>query len=293
MPGHVPVLLPAVLAHLHLQPNRDVIDATLGGGGHAAAMLEAISPDGRLLGIEIDPRTLVSVQSLRQRYGPRFAAAHGNFRNLRRIASDHGFSSVQAILFDLGLSSLTVADPSRGFSFQHDGPLDMRFDPTAQTLTAAELVNTWTGPDLERVFRSAGEERRAAGIAAAIVAERRHRPLTTTGQLAELVARVKPRRGRLHPATQVFQALRLIVNDELGALESALPQALELLRPGGRLAVITFHSLEDRLAKQWSHRESRQGRLRLVNRHVIVPARQEQLANPRSRSAKLRIIEKT
>ncbi len=293
MPGHVPVLLSEVLTHLHLQSNEDVIDATLGGGGHAAAMLEAVAPNGRLLGIETDPRTLVATRTQLRRFGSRFVPAHGNFRQLRRLATDQGFRSVDAILFDLGLSSLTIDDPSRGFSFQHDGPLDMRFDPTDQTPTAAEIIDTWSGPDLERIFRSAGEERQAARIAAAIVAKRRQAPLTTTGQLTELISAVKPRRGRLHPATQVFQALRLTVNDELGALESALPQALELLRPGGRLAVITFHSLEDRVAKRWSHQEFRQGRLRLVNRHVIVPARQEQLANPRSRSAKLRLVEKT
>lgn len=289
MPEHVPVLLSAVLDGLHLQPNQTVIDATLGGGGHTRELLQAIAPDGRLLGIEADERTLHDTLQDLTPYGSRFIAAHGNFRELQRIANDHGLTSVDAILFDLGLSSIGLDDPDRGFSFQHDGPLDMRFSPETQTETAADLVNTRSAADLVDLFRRYGEEPVAERIATAIVAAR---PLTTTGRLAEVIGEVKHRRGRTHPATQVFQALRIAVNDEYGALEAALPQALELLQPGGRLAVITFHSGEDRLVKRWARAEAEAGRVEIVNKHVIVPERAEQVANPRSRSAKLRLLRK-
>ncbi|MBI5467424.1 MAG: 16S rRNA (cytosine(1402)-N(4))-methyltransferase RsmH [Candidatus Kerfeldbacteria bacterium] len=292
MPGHVPVLLPDVLAGLHLQSENNVIDATLGGGGHAEALLETISPDGRLLGIETDQRTLNVTRHRLERYGSRFNAAHGNFRDLRGIATAHGFPAVDAILFDLGVSSMTLDEGDRGFSFQHDGPLDMRFDPTTQTLTAADIINTWSAAELVRCFRELGEERMANRLADIIVMSRRTQPFTSTVQLATDIAAVKHQRGRIHPATQVFQALRMAVNDELGAISAALPQAVDLLRPNGRLAVITFHSIEDRLVKQWSRQAAKAGQVSLVNKHVIVPSRQEQVANPKSRSAKLRLIEK-
>ena len=289
VPEHVPVLLSAVLEGLHLQPNEMVIDATLGGGGHTRAMLEATAPSGRVLGIEADARTLDQTKNSLQPYGSRFIAAHGNFRDLRRIANDNGIGAVDGILFDLGLSSIALADPDRGFSFQHDGPLDMRFDPTTQTLTAADIVNGRSADELAQLFRDFGQEPVAVRIAAALV---RQRPFMTTSQLATAIEQVKHRRGRIHPATQVFQALRIAVNDEYGAIEAALPQALELLTAGGRLAVITFHSGEDRLVKYWMKRMAVDERLRLDTKHVIVAPRAEQVANPRSRSAKLRIITK-
>lgn len=292
LPAHVPVLLSAVLDGLHLVPGAIVIDATLGGGGHTRAMLEATAPNGRVLGIEADERTLQSTQQRLLSFGSRFIAAHGNFRELRRIATDAGCTGVDAILFDLGVSSMTIEDPERGFSFQHNGPLDMRFSPTLQAQTAADIVNAWSARDLVEIFRRYGNEPVAERIAAAIVAHREVTPLTTTGELAEVVSSVKHRRGRIHPATQVFQALRIAVNDEYGAIETALPQALELLKVGGRLAVITFHSGEDRLVKAWMKGQSKLGTLHLETKHVIVPPRDEQVANPRSRSAKLRIITK-
>lgn len=290
MPGHVPVLLPAVLDGLHLQSNDDAIDATLGGGGHTRAILDAVAPRGRVLGLEADARTLSSTRSTLS--DPRAMLVHANYRNLRAVAVERGFSSVAATIFDLGLSSIALDDPDRGFSFQQDGPLDMRLDPTAQTVKAADIVRTESAAELERIFRDYGSEPRARSIAAAIVAERRQFALDTTGALAQLIARVKPRRGRLHPATQVFQALRMVVNDELGSLQAALPQAVTLLRAGGRLAVITFHSGEDRLVKRWGQAAARDGQVAIITKHVIAPLRAEILANPRARSAKLRLYQK-
>lgn len=293
MPGHTPVLFSEVLQFLQLQPNDTVIDATLGAGGHARGMLEAIAPNGRLLGLEADPRTLsLTTVTLHQAFGQRAVIVAANFRQLKIVAEAHGFTNVAGVLFDLGLSSMTVEDAARGFSFQHDGPLDMRFDP-AQALTAAAIVNTWSTSDLASLFRESGEERMADQIARHLVDQRQPQPFSSTLQLAEAIAQVKHRRGRSHPATQVFQALRMAVNDELGALTEALPQALSLLTPGGRLAVITFHSIEDRLVKRWMKEQAQHGRLELLTKHVIVPGRPEQLSNPRSRSAKLRVAQRS
>ncbi len=292
VPEHVPVLLSAVVEGLHLTENNDVIDATLGGGGHTAAMLDVIAPNGKLLGIEADERTLEETNGSLKKYDSRFTAAHGNFRDLQRIANDNGFNSVDAILFDLGVSSMTIGDPSRGFSFQHDGPLDMRFDPSTQTGTAAEIVNERSAEELVTMLQTYGDEWMAPKIVDYLIAQRASQPFTTTLQLADAVAQVKHRRGRIHPATQVFQALRIAVNDEYGAIETALPQALELLKVGGRIAVITFHSGEDRLVKQWTKTLAKEKKVSLDNKHVIVAPRQEQLTNPRSRSAKLRIVTK-
>ena len=286
VPEHVPVLLSAVLEGLHLTSNATAIDATLGGGGHTQAMLEAVAPNGRVLGIEADHRTLAATRDTLQSYASRFIAAHGNFRDLRRIANDNGIGAVDGILFDLGLSSIALADPDRGFSFQNDGPLDMRFDPIHQALTAAAIVNERSARELATMFREFGEEPVADRIAAHLVATR---PFHSTTQLADAIATIKHRRGRIHPATQVFQALRIAVNDEYGAIQSALPQALDLLVPGGRLAVITFHSGEDRLVKQWMKSLS-PDHVTIVTKHVIIPSRAEQVENPRARSAKLRLL---
>lgn len=289
---HIPVLFRDVLRLLQLTTNDNVIDATVGGGGHARGLLEAIAPNGRLLGIDGDDRTLAQTVTELQTFGSRFIPVHGNFRHLQAHAVAHHFGSVHAVLFDLGLSSIALEDAARGFSFQQPGPLDMRFDRTAQTLTAAAIVNSWAGPQLMKIFREYGQEPLAEKIAGHLVIVRRKQRLMTTTGLANAVEAVKPRRGRRHPATQVFQALRIAVNDEFGALREALPQALTLLELNHCLAVITFHSLEDRIVKEWSKAEAKAGRLILVNKHVIVPSREEQKNNPRSRSAKLRVMKK-
>ncbi len=290
MPGHVPVLFSEVLEKLHLQAHDLVIDVTLGAGGHARGLLDAIGPDGRLLGFEADPRTLSTTMT--ELAEARLVGVNNNFRDLATVAAKHGFINVSAILFDLGVSSMTLDEGQRGFSFQQDGPLDMRFDPTQQSLTAAEIVNTWSAAQLADIFVRYGEIHRPDSLIDMIVTRRHASPFQTTTDLAEAVASIWRRRGRAHPATTVFQALRLAVNDELGALASALPQAVELLRPAGRLAVITFHSLEDRLVKQWGKQAAATGTIDIITKHVIAPSRAEQQRNPRSRSAKLRIYQK-
>ncbi len=303
--AHVPVLLREVLQFLQPRPGGIYIDATVGGGGHAEAILEASAPDGRLLGLDADPDALGRSRRRLHRFERRVVLVHANFDHLQPIAERHGFVPADGVLMDLGVSADQLADAARGFSFRHPGPLDMRMDPSLPH-TAADLVNTLDEEDLARLIRAYGEEPRAHRIARAIV---RARPIHTTTELADLVARVVPRRPgqRLHPATRVFQALRIAVNDELGALERALPQAVAVLRPGGRLAVITFHSLEDRIVKHFFRRESRDcicpprqpvctcghtAQVRVLTPRPVVPSQEEVRANPRSRSAKLRVVEK-
>ncbi len=301
----MPVLLSAVLEGLRPRSGMSFIDATLGAGGHAAALLEASAPDGRLLGFDRDAAALEVARRRLARFGDRVRVVHASYAQIGRLAPAHGFEAVDGILFDLGLSSLQLDDPARGFSFRFDAPLDMRFDPR-HGITAAELVNELPEERLAALLREYGEERHARRIARAIVAAR---PVRTTGRLAEVVARAVPRarHERIHPATRTFQALRIAVNEELEALERALPQAVELLRPGGRLAVISFHSLEDRIVKRFMRREAQDclcppeqlvctcehvARLRVITRKPIMATEEEIAANPRARSARLRLAER-
>jgi 16S rRNA (cytosine1402-N4)-methyltransferase len=309
--GHVPVLYDAVLTHLALGPGDDVIDGTLGGGGHAAGLLQAIAPDGRLLGLDRDPEALARARERLAPFWGRAVLVHSSFRDLECVAYRHHFLPADGVLLDLGLSSYQLSAPERGFSFMQDGPLDMRFDPS-QGLSAADLVNELPTAELADILYRYGEERQSRRIARAIVAAR---PLETTRELAEVIAREVGgsgarqgrRRGRIHPATRSFQALRIAVNDELGALEAVLPQAVELLRSGGRMVVISFHSLEDRMVKQFLRRQARdcvcppqqpvctcqhQATLRLVTRRPVRPDETEVAHNPRARSARLRVAEK-
>lgn len=303
---HRPVMLAEVLAGLALQPGADVIDGTVGGGGHAAALLEVIAPRGRLLGLDADP---AAIARCRHRLAAAIAEGRAclvqaNFRDLAQVARDAGFAAVDGIVLDLGLSSLQLADRARGFSFQVAGPLDMRFDPVQET-RAADLVNHLSEDALADLIHAYGEEPRARRIARAIV---QARPLKDSAKLAAVIVNAVGRgRQRIHPATRTFQALRIAVNDELEALRMALPQAVRLLRPGGRLAVISFHSLEDRIVKQFLQQEARdcicpphvprcvcghRATVRLITRRPLQPATDEVVANPRSRSAKLRIAER-
>ncbi len=302
---HVPVLLSEVLDALQPAPGKCYIDLTVGAAGHARAILERSAPTGRLLAVDADVEATHYARSALCEFGERAVVRHGFFDELTELAAAAGFTPADGIMADLGLSSRQLGNPERGFSFQAEGPLDMRLDPTAQETSAADLVNTLAESELADIFYRYGEERRSRAIARAIV---RRRPLHTTTELAALVAQAVGRpRGRIHPATRVFMALRIAVNDELGALERMLPQAVKVLAPGGRLAVISFHSLEDRIVKDYLRREAkgcvcppeapvctcgRAPQLALVTRRPIEPSPEECARNPRSRSAKLRAAEK-
>ncbi|MGQ9927721.1 MAG: 16S rRNA (cytosine(1402)-N(4))-methyltransferase RsmH [Chloroflexaceae bacterium] len=301
---HVPVLLEAVLEGLRPAPGTVVIDATVGGGGHALALLRAAQPGGRLLGIDADPAALAAARARLTAAGlppDSFVLHHGRFADLQAIATTHGFAPVDAVLLDLGVSSHQLDTPQRGFSFSAEGPLDMRLDPTGGP-TAADLVNQLGERELADLIYRYGEERASRRIARLIVERRRQAPITTTADLANLVLRAVGRGGRerIHPATRTFQALRIAVNRELEQLEAALSQAVELLRPGGRLAVISFHSLEDRIVKQFFRAESGYGgsanvhppRLIIITRKPIEAGSAEVAANPRARSARLRVAER-
>jgi len=300
---HIPVLYDQVLAGLQIRSGGRYIDATLGAGGHAAGILHASDPDGLLLGLDADPEAIPFARQVLHPFGDRARLQATNFRHLKSVAVALGFEHVDGILMDLGLSSRQLANAERGFSFSLDGPLDMRMD-RSQGPTAADLVNHLPKAKLADLLWQYGEERYARRIAQAIVATR---PVTTSGQLANLVARTVGRRERIHPATRTFQALRIAVNDELAAVAEVLPQARDLLRPGGRLAVISFHSLEDRLVKRFYQQEAKdclcppempicvcqhQATLRTITRKPVRPTTEEIARNPRSRSAKMRIAER-
>ncbi|MFH1089850.1 MAG: 16S rRNA (cytosine(1402)-N(4))-methyltransferase RsmH [Candidatus Uhrbacteria bacterium] len=287
---HVPVLLKETIELLNLHPNDSVVDGTVGLGGHAAVILEKISPQGKLLAFDRDPRQIITAKKNLAKFDKRVTLIHDSFANLAKHAYDQGFTAVAAVLLDLGFSSVHVDDPARGFSFQSEGPLDMRYDPTGE-LTAADIVNTWSETELARIFLVYGDEKNSRKIARAIVEAREENKFVTTTDLAQLIEVITPRRGKVHPATKVFQALRIVTNDELGELERALPEIVEILKPGGRLAIITFHSLEDRIVKAFFRKQENKT-LKIINKHVIVPSEEEIKVNPRSRSAKLRVAEK-
>lgn len=288
MSEHLPVLLKETIAALALQPGDDAIDGTLGGGGHASAILEATGPTGRLLGIEWDGRTLEETRQKLERFGSRAMLVHANYREMGRLARTYGFTSASAVLLDLGYSSFQIDDPERGFSFRFGGKLDMRYDEESDRPTAADIVNSWPQADLAHLLREYGEERAAGRIAAALVEARRHRPIETADVLANLVTQTVGRgKGqKIHPATQTFQALRIAVNAEFDNLRATLPEAVQLLKPGGRLAIITFHSLEDRIVKEFF---ATCPDLEVITKKPLVAAEGELEENRRARSAKLRV----
>lgn len=299
-PIHIPVLLNETIEALQVQPGRKYIDCTVGEGGHAAAILEK---GAHLLGIDIDPQAIEIARKRLQPYGENAILINENFENLERICSDSGFHPVHGVLFDLGMSSLQLTDTSRGFSFQHDSPLNMRFSPS-QDLSAATIVNTFPEDELAAIIKKYGEERKSKQIARSIVA---NRPIDTTLRLATVIERTVGFRGKIHPATKTFQALRITVNQELQRLETALKQVANILFLGGRLVVISFHSLEDRLVKHYMRQESRdcicpprtpvcvcghKAVFKLITKKVITPSLAEVQANPRSRSARMRVAER-
>jgi len=292
--AHIPVLLKETVEGLALRPGDNVIDGTVGAGGHAAAILERTSPDGLLLGIDLDEAALEAARRKLARFGSRVMLVRENYKNVERVLLSHSFGPIQAALLDLGFSSLAVDDPSRGFSFRFDGPLDMRFDPS-QELTAASIVNGWNADQLTGIFVRCGEERFARRIAGAVIAARRRDRIVSTLQLVDVIASAVPaayRRGRIHFATRTFQALRIATNDELGNLEAALPAFTGSIAPGGRLAVISFHSLEDRAVKRYFLSQAAAGVLKVLTKRPLTASEAEVAVNPRSRSAKLRVAEK-
>ncbi len=308
--GHRPVLAEEVMKMLAPRPGSLQVDCTVGGGGHTERILEAASPDGRLLGLDADPTAIARVGKRLARFGDRLVLRQANFRELVDVAPASGFHAVDGVLLDLGLSSFQLGDDVRGFGIRTGGPLDMRFDP-GRGEPASALVARLDEEALVALLREFGEEPHARRIARAIVDARRRAPIDTAERLAAVVEEAVPRRpgprGRIHPATRVFQALRIAVNGEIEALAAVLPAALDLLRPGGRLVVLSYHSLEDRLVKRFVAAErrgctcppsfpvcvcGRVPRLRAVGPQPTMPSEAEVVANPRARSARLRTAER-
>lgn len=309
--NHVPVLLKEVIENLNPKPNQNFIDCTLGGGGHALAILKLNSPRGKVLGIDLD-KSAIEIVKLKMKNeklkANRLIAVNANFKDLKKIVLQNNFKNISGILIDLGFSSMQIADPEKGFSFLLDAPLDMRYGEEGET--ASEIINNRPRSELERILKEYGEERFAKQIAKEICEARKRKPIRTTFELVGIISKAVPKRfqhGRIHFATKTFQALRIAVNDELNNLKSFLPQAVEILAPGGRLAVISFHSLEDRIVKYFFKREStdclcpkeipfcqckHKASLKIITKKPIIPTEEEVEINPRSRSAKLRVAEK-
>ena len=309
--GHLPVLVEEVLALLALRPGSSVADCTVGGGGHADRILETTSPGGRLLGIDADRAAITEAARHLAQFGDRVELRQANFSGVLDVATDAGFVPLDGVLFDLGLSSYQLADPRRGFSFASESAPDMRFDEEAG-LSALDLIDSTSERELAGILSTFGEERRAGRVAKAILAARQEGRLMTAADLASVVARAigHPGRadaGRIHPATRTFQALRIAVNREMEVLGAGLSGALAALQPGGRMAVISYHSGEDRIVKRFIARESRdcveepmppvctcghRAQLRPITKGVVTPTADEVGRNPRARSARLRVAEK-
>jgi 16S rRNA (cytosine1402-N4)-methyltransferase len=296
IPPHVSVLLNESLEYLQLHPGQTVVDCTLGAGGHSFAFIERIKPDGRLIALDVDPEALeiasARLQPLADAARVKLELIQDNFRNLRSVLESLQVASVDAVFADLGVSSMQFDQPHRGFSFRFDEALDMRMDPALRQ-TAADLLRTLPENEIADIIYQYGEERKSRRIARAIVEQRRRQPIETTGQLEELVRRALRvrRHERIHPATRTFQALRIAVNAELDALQALLADGPETLAPGGRIGIITFHSLEDRLVKHAFKALDQSGRFQQTVKFVPASDAEVEL-NPRSRSAKLRVLER-
>lgn len=306
---HIPVLGAEVVDALQPRPGAVFVDGTVGGGGHALRLLAELMPGGRLIAIDRDAETLARARERLSQYGNAVTFVHDDFRNLAHILRRLSVDEVDGVLLDVGVSSFQLDEPERGFTYQHDVPLDMRMDVRSE-VSAERLVNELSHGELARVLRTYGEERHASRIAGAIVAERERTRLRTTGQLVDVIKRAVPTRERRrgpHPARRTFQALRIAVNDELNALEVGLRAAIDVLSPGGRVAVISFHSLEDRIVKQTFVelaatcdcppelpvcRCDRRPSVQIVTRKPVVPGTKEVAVNPRARSARLRVAER-
>jgi 16S rRNA (cytosine1402-N4)-methyltransferase len=298
---HLPVLKEEVIKYLDPKPNENFIDATFGLGGHTKEILKRNVPEGKVLAIEIDPE-LLKCLTPDIKHQKRLILVNDSYVNLKEIVKKYSFKPVNGILFDLGLSSWHLEKSGRGFSFQRPEPLDMRYfslllrsskEKGKRVMSAAEILNKFPKKEIERILREYGEEKFAKRIAEKIIEERKIKPIKTTFQLVEIVKKAIPKRyqkQRVHPATRTFQALRIAVNDELENLKKALPQALEILEKGGKIVTISFHSLEDRICKNFFKENSKKGRLEIITKKPIRPNTQEIQKNPRARSAKLRAV---
>lgn len=286
---HIPVLQKEVLRYLDPKPNQNFIDATIGEGGHILAVLERTSPNGKLLGIDWSPEIIENCKLKIKNFKNRAILINDSFTNLKEIVKKERFMAVSGILFDLGMSSWHLEESGRGFSFLKNEPLDMRYSPQ-NPLTAEKIVNYWSKSEMEKILREYGEEHFAKKIAEKIIEARKSKPIKTTFQLVEITKKAVPFRcqhQKIHFATRTFQALRITVNDELNNLEKTLPQALEILKPGGRLVTISFHSLEDKIVKNF-YRSRSPIESKILTKKPIRPQEEEIKINPRSRSAKLR-----
>ena len=293
---HIPVLTKEVLEYLDSKRGGNFIDCTFGQGGHAHGILERIGPSGKLLGIEIDPELYKIFQEKEDfQFADRVTLANDSYTNLKKIVEKYKFGPVNGILVDLGLSSWHFEESGRGFSFKKDEPLDMRYDPKNNPLTAFEIVNAWPEEEIERILKEYGEEKFAKNIAKKIVKQREVKPIRTTFDLLEATWNALPpwfKKKKLHPATKTFQAIRTVVNSEIENLKTVLVQATEVLAKDGRLAVISFHSLEDREVKRFFKRGEEINILKVLTKKPIVPTEEEIENNIRSRSAKLRVVQK-
>lgn len=279
---HIPVLQKEAIKYLDPKPNENFIDATIGGGGHTAEILQKIAPRGKVLGIDWTQESISEIKK-----SPNLILVCDNYANLTEIIKQNKIGKINGILLDLGYSSWHLEESQRGFSFQKKEPLDMRYSAQNQ-LTAEKIVNYWSKFEIERILKEYGEEKFADKIAASIVEERKRRPIQNTLQLVDIIQKSVRGRQRIHPATQTFQALRIAVNDELNNIEKVLPQALDVLEPGGRLVIISFHSLEDRIVKNFFKNNIL--KVNLLTKKPVTPDRQEINFNNRSRSAKLRAV---
>lgn len=289
--AHIPVLTKEVLENLDPKPNQNFIDATVGDGGHAAAILEKTSPNGKLLAIDRDSDSIIRAKSRLREFGNRVLFINDSFGNLANIAKENNFYSAKAVLFDFGMSSSQLENSDRGFTFAKDEILDMRYD-VKTPVTAEDIVNGCSEKELAEIFKKWADVPYALRIAHAIIQNRRKERIKTTGELVKIIDKTIRRRGRLHPSTLIFQALRIEVNQELAEIEKVLKSIPEILDKNSRAAFISFHSLEDRLIKNWARDLSKQGKIKIINKKPVISSIQEIKINPRSRSAKLRVIEK-
>ena len=302
--AHIPVLKKEVLEYLDITPNKNFVDCTIGEGGHTAAILEKNKPEGKVLGIEADSelyqglkQQIKGIQNPKLKIRNRLILVNDSYTNLEKIVEREGFRPMHGVLFDLGLSSWHLEKSGRGFSFLRDEPLDMKYHRKFQIneLTAAEIVNSWPQKEIEKVLRIYGEEKFSKKIAKEIIKKRQVRPIKTTFQLVTVIKGAVPEnyeKGRIHPATRTFQALRISVNNELQNLQEALPQALNVLETEGRLVLISFHSLEDRIVKYFFQTKTEENILKILTKKPVRPSEKEVRENPRSRSAKLRVAQK-